>query len=427
MILNRSTPPLIHDAIEFDYELPSINQKTLDNGLPLYWFSAGSQDVVMIDWVFPAGIWFEQKPAVAQATAGLLKNGTSSKTAREINEAFEFYGANLKINTGNDFCSVSLYTLTKHLPGLLPVVFEILTDAVFPEDEVEIHKQNAIQRLMVNLHKCDFVANQKIDALLFGEAHPYGRFSKKEKIEALTGQDLISFYKKHFALADVRMFMTGKISEKEIQAMNQVFGKAPVVSEPLSQETFSAPAPSSRIYDIINDPNGVQGAIRIGRLFPTRHHPDFAPMIVLNTLFGGYFGSRLMRNIREEKGFTYGIYSSMASYQNGGSLIVQTEAGREVIEPAVKEIFYEMGILCKEKVPDEELLLVKNYLLGNLLGNLDGPFEIMQRWKTLILNGQTEAHFYRNIQTYKTINPEDLLELARKYFQLDDFFQVTVV
>jgi len=427
MTLDRKTAPVIHDAIEFDYILPPLNTKYLGNGLPLYWLNAGVQDVIEIDWIFPAGLWYEQKPAVANATAGLLKNGTSKRTAHEIHEALEFYGASLKTSANNDFATVTLYTLTKHLPALLPVVHEIITDAIFPEEEVAIHKQNAIQRLLVSLRQCEFVVNQRIDALLFGEFHPYGRFSKKEKIEALTREDLLEFYKRCYDLSNVRMFMSGKIGDKEVQSIEDVFGKIPVTKKEVTGETFAAPAPSGRKHNVLNDPNGVQGAIRIGRLFPNRHHPDFASMVVLNTLFGGYFGSRLMSNIREEKGFTYGIYSSLSPYINGGSMIIHTEAGRDVLDAAVREIYHEMDVLCNEAATEEELMLVKNYLLGNLLGDLDGPFSIMQRWRTLILNGFTVEHFNRNIEIYKTITAKELQALAQKYYKTDEFYEVVVV
>ena len=427
MILDRTTPPPIHDAIEFDYKLPPINHEQLENGLPVYWLSAGSQDVVEIDWVFPAGLWYEHKPAVAQTVGGLLKNGTSSRSAQEINEALEFYGATLRVNTGNDYCMVSLFSLTKHLSKLLPIVYGLLTDAVFPEEELALFKQNSIQKLMVSLRKCEFVANQRIDALLFGEAHPYGRYSRAEKIEAVQRADLKQFYETAFALSQVRIFMSGKIGAAEVQQLNQVFGKSSLPVALLQQETFSAPAPASRRKHEVNDPNGVQGAIRLGRLFPNRHHPDFAPIVVLNTLFGGYFGSRLMSNIREEKGFTYGIYSSLGPYVHGGSLTIHTEVGRDVIDPALAEIYREMDLLCNEAAPDEELLLVKNYLLGNLLGDLDGPFQIIQRWRTLILNGLTEEHFNRNISIYKQITAKDLTALAQKYFRQEDFIEVVVI
>jgi predicted Zn-dependent peptidase len=165
----------------------------------------------------------------------------------------------------------------------------------------------------------------------------------------------------------------------------------------------------------------------VARLFPNRHHPDFAPMVVLNTLFGGYFGSRLMSNIREDKGFTYGIYSSLTPYKHGGAITIHTEAGRDVLDAALKEVYYEMELLRTEEVDEEELLLVKNYLLGNLLGDLDGPFSILQRWRTLILNGFTVEHFNRNISIYKSITPKELKALAEKYFDRKDFFEMVVI
>ena len=427
MQIDRKIAPAIHDAIEFDYKLPPINTEKLDNGLPLYWLNAGVQDVVQIDWVFPAGLWYEQKPSVAHATAALIKNGTTKHTSEQISEAFEFYGAQLKINAGNDYATVTLYTLTKHLPDLLPIVLDVLTDATFPEHEVEIHKQNAIQRLLVNLRQCEFVANQRIDALLFGEDHPYGRFTKRENIEAIVREDLAGFYSRHYALANARMFMAGKVGATEVNYLNEVFGKISLGASSTDETTFAVPARSERIHKMNNDPNGVQGAIRIGRLFPNRHHPDYTPMVVLNTLFGGYFGSRLMSNIREDKGFTYGIYSSLSPELNGGSLTIHTETGRDVVDQAIKEVYYEMSVLCNEVADDEELLLVKNYLLGGLLGDLDGPFSILQRWRTLILNGFDEAQFNNNIRIYKTITAAELQLLARKYFDVNDFYEVVVI
>lgn len=427
MALDRKVAPAIHDAVEFDYKLPPINKQTLDNGIPLYWLDAGVQDVVQIDWIFPAGLWYEQKPSVAHATAGLLKNGTSKYTAEQIHEALEFYGAQLKVAAGNDYATVTLYSLTKHLPELLPMIFEIITDATFPENEVQIHKKNAVQRLLVNLRQCEFVANQRIDALLFGPDHPYGRFSKKESIEAVQREDLITFYKSHYTLADVQMFMGGKVSESDVKCINDIFGKIPLEKKERPNLQFAITPSAERIHRVDNDPNGVQGAVRIGRLFPNRTHPDYSPMVVLNTLFGGYFGSRLMSNIREDKGYTYGIYSSVSPEKNGGSLIIHTETGKDVTEKAIKEIYYEMELLRNEVASDDELLLVKNYLLGGLLGDLDGPFSILQRWRTLILNGFTEEYFNNNIRIYKTITAKELQVLAQKYFVKEDYHEVVVI
>jgi zinc protease len=427
MILDRTVPPEIRDAVDFDFKLPPINNHSLDNGLPLYWLDAGVQDVIQVDWVFPAGLWQEQIPSVAHATAGLLKSGTSKYSSAQINEALEFYGAQLKVSAGNDYAIVTLYALTRHLRALLPMVFEILTDSTFPEAELEIHKRNAIQKLLINLRQCEFVANQKIDAFLFGEEHPYGRYSRKEKMEALKREDVLSFYKECYRLDNVKIFMGGKVGGEEVKAINAVFGQIDITQSIPEKKQYPITPATERKHRIANDPNGVQGAIRIGREFPNRHHPDYTPMVVLNTLFGGYFGSRLMSNIREEKGFTYGIYSSLSPEVSGGSLVIQTETGTAVIEQAVTEVYREMSILCNTLPSDEELLLVKNYLLGGLLGDLDGPFSILQRWRSLILNGFTEAQFYNNVHIYKTITPAELQALAQKYFDPKDFYELVVV
>ena len=427
MILDRKITPSIHDAVTFDFSLPEIHKEELSNGIPFYWLNAGVQDVVEIDWIFPAGLWQEQKQGVAPTTAALLKNGTSTRTAHQINESLEFYGAALRVRAGNDYCTVSLYTLTKHLSALLPIVLELLTDATFPEEELSIYKQNTLQRLSVSLRQCDFVANQKIDAALFGENHPYGRYTRKERIEAITREDILSFYNKHYNLYQAKIMMAGKVGEKETKLINNIFGKQQLKNEPTPDSTFSKIVSTEKKVSIQNDVNGVQGAIRIGRQFPNRQHPDFAQLVVMNTLFGGYFGSRLMSNIREDKGYTYGIYSGMAPMMKEGTLVIQTEVGKDVVEAAVNEVYKEMDIMTNDKASEGELLLVKNYLLGNLLGDLEGPFSILQRWRTMILHGLETETFQRNVEIYKSITPQNVLDKAQQYLNKNDFHEIVVV
>lgn len=427
MVLDRKTAPPIHDAVTFDFSLPEIHQEELSNGIPFYWLNAGVQDVVEIDWVFPAGMWQESKHGVANTTAALLKSGTSKRTAHEINEALEFYGASLRVRAGNDYSTVSLYTLTKHLKELLPIVLELLTDAIFPEKEIAIYKQNTIQRLLVNLRQCDFVANQQIDAAIFGPDHPYGRYTRQDKIEVITREDIISFYNKYYNLYQAKILMAGKIGDKETKLINEIFGKYDLKKESIADELFSTVVSPNRKLNLQNDPEGVQGAIRIGRQFPNRLHPDFPALVVMNTLFGGYFGSRLMSNIREDKGYTYGIYSGMTPMTKDGLLVIQTEVGRDVVHAAVDEIYKEMDKMTNEKADDDELLLVKNYLLGNLLGDLDGPFSILQRWRTMILHGLEKDSFQRNIEIYKSISSQEVLDKAQQYLNKNDFHEVVVV
>ena len=152
-----------------------------------------------------------------------------------------------------------------------------------------------------------------------------------------------------------------------------------------------------------------------------------APMVVLNTVFGGYFGSRLMSNIREDKGYTYGIYSYLQNHRQQSAWVISTEAGRDVCEATIAEVYKEMELLRNETVDKEELLLVQNYMMGSILGDLDGPFQIINRWKNIILNGLDESYFYNQIDAIKSITASEIQDLANKYLVPDKFYELVVV
>lgn len=428
-MLNRTVAPPIHDAVSFSFSLQPCNKVTSANGIPLYWLNAGTQDVVQIEWIFKAGLWQEPQTALAQAAAALLKNGSKNYSALQLNEALELYGASFHVSANNDYTVISLHALTRHLPALLPVLKEIITEAAFPEEELAIYKQNAQQRLILNLRKCDFVANRHIDAYLFGRQHPYGKYTEATDILALNREALRKFHSDYYRSANCIMLVAGRIDDSHIALIDDFFGKTAwgATGATPAEPNYERKPAAEHHYRVTNDENGVQGAVRIARDFPNRKHPDFSPMIVLNTIFGGYFGSRLMANIREEKGFTYGISSQIYNYRNEGALLIATEAGKEVCEQTVAEVYKEMDLLCNVPVDEEELLLVKNYLLGSILGDLDGPFSIMQRWKNIILNELPEDQFEQNIAIYKSITPARLQELAQKYLRKEDYYELVVV
>ena len=425
-MLNRTSPPDIKDAIEFDLELKPYEKFVLDNGIEVYAIDAGAQDVLQMEMVFYAGNSFEKSNAVAATTSYMLKNGTSSKSAFELNEHFEYYGAYCNRTCQNETASISLHTLSKHLPVLLPVIKEMITDSIFPEEELSIYIQNSKQKLSVSLKKCDFVANRLIDAYLFGENHPYGKYIVSADYDALTTAQLKEHFQQYYLNGHCIIFVAGKLPVDLFKVVNEQFGHLTI--KPGKQQITNNILPAvTKKYRLTNDPKGLQGAIRIARDFPNRHHPDFMKMMVLNTVFGGFFGSRLMSNIREEKGYTYGIHSYVQNHFQDTALLISTEAGKDVTEATVEEIYKEMEILREELIDEEELLLVRNYLIGNILGDLDGPFHIIGRWKNIILNNLKEEYFYDSIKMIKTISAEELKTLANKYLQPADFYELIVI
>jgi predicted Zn-dependent peptidase len=181
------------------------------------------------------------------------------------------------------------------------------------------------------------------------------------------------------------------------------------------------------MHKTINDPNGVQAAIRLARPFPGRKHPDFQRVQVLNTVFGGFFGSRLMANIREDNGYTYGIYSYLLNHNDDSAWKISTEAGRDVLDATIAEVYHEMQEMREHPVEAEELQMTKNYMIGSILGDLDGPFQVIARWRNLILHGQDEQYFYRGVSIIRDMTADEILQLAQRYLIPDTFYEVAVV
>ncbi|RXK83841.1 M16 family metallopeptidase [Filimonas effusa] len=426
-MINRKKSPAIHDAVEFDLKLKACDHFTLDNGVHVYAVDAGAQEVMQLEWVFYAGNCFEDQNIVAATTNFLLKNGTSTKSAFEINEHFEFYGAYLNRHCYNETATVTLHCLTKHLPVLLPEVAALFTSAEIPEEELAIYKQNQKQRLEVNLKKCDFVANRLIDEYLFGLEHPYGKYSSTKDYDALERDQLKAFYKRFYTEGKCIMFVAGKLPANLQEQLNNAFGQLPFRQSGLPVITYPGTPATEKKYNIINDNDGVQGAIRMAIPFPNRHHPDFIKVQVLNNIFGGFFGSRLMSNIREDKGYTYGIHSYLQNHIHQSAWMISTEAGRDVCAATIEEVYKEMLRLTNEPVEKDELDLVRNYMMGSILGDLDGPFQIIGRWKNYVLNNLTDAYFYNSLETIRSITAEELQELAKKYLVPETFYELVVV
>jgi len=422
---DRKQAPEIVDAVNFDLHLKTADKMILDNGVEVYAVNAGAEEVLSLEWVFFAGNWQEEQDLVAATTNFLLRNGTSSKTAFQLNEHFEYYGAYLNRACYNETATITLHCLNKHIKELLPVVRELITDSVLPQNELDIYKQNMKQRLKVSLKKSDFVASRLIDVYLYGEQHPYGKYSRAEDFDVLNREQLQAFYKQYYQQGKFILFVAGKLPTDIGALLNQYFGDLPnnnIITAPIA----IAPAVEKN-FRITNDAEGVQGSIRMARPFPNRHHPDFMKTMVLNTLFGGFFGSRLMSNIREDKGYTYGIHSYLQNHIHDSAWMISTEAGKDVCEAAIVEVYKEMKDLREELVDEEELLLVRNYMMGGILGDLDGPFQIISRWKNIVLHNLTEQYFYDSIKTIKTVTAEELQELAQKYLQPEAFYELVVV
>jgi zinc protease len=425
-MINRTIAPNIKQTAELDLKLFEPEMATLDNGIEVCLINTGTQDVLMLDFDFVAGSSIENKNLLSGCVSHLLKCGTTTKTSYQLNEALEYYGAYLNRGAGAEKANITLHTLTKHLESLLPLVADVIYNSTMPDDELQIFKTQRIQQLKMSLQKGDFVANRLIDIYLYGEEHPYGRISTEADYLAITQQDCMDFYKKYYQENICRIYVGGKLPTNIKELLNQYFGKTKIENPITEPPQFEAKPATQKKYVVHNDANAVQGAIRLARPFYNRHHPDFMECMVVNSLFGGYFGSRLMSNIREDKGYTYGIHSYIQNHVQQTAWMISTETGKDVTPAAIAEVYKEMEILKTTLVDEEELQLVKNYMAGQILGDLDGPFQILNRWKTYYNNNLTSQYFYDYIKVIKSITPHQIQDLAKKYLNENDFYELVV-
>jgi predicted Zn-dependent peptidase len=261
---------------------------------------------------------------------------------------------------------------------------------------------------------------------VYGEQHPYGTYTNVEDIDSLSIEACKQFYKQYYLNGRCIMFVSGKLPANLKELLNSNFGDLTAVNTTIEKLTNIQSPATQKKYSIINDSNAVQGAIRIAAPFPNRHHSDFKKVMVLNTVFGGFFGSRLMANIREDKGYTYGIYSYIQNHVQHSAWLISTEAGKDVALATIEEVYKEMKLLREEPIGKEELQLVRNYMIGGILGDLDGPFQIMAKWKNIILNDLDESYFYESVAEIKTVSAETLMELANKYLHPEKFYELVV-
>ena len=421
-MLNRKTPP--ERQISNKIKIARAEEITLTNGIRLLVINAGSEDVCKLDLNFFAGSQYQKKRIESRATMAMLAEGTANITSHQIAEKFDYYGSFCEHSSDRDFGKVTLLSLNKFLNQSLDLLEQIIKHPSFPEKEIETYRIKGKQSLIVELEKVTTLARQDFFKGLFGNTHPYGVYAEPQDYLDLQRADLIEFHQKYLTNNQCTIVLSGKIKDAEINTVINHFGKSGWGDKSTKLADFPPIiTPSQKKYFSFKE-DAVQSAIRIGRQLVDRKHPDYCGLVVLNTILGGYFGSRLMKNIREDKGYTYGISSSILTLKELCVLVIGTEVGAEFTKPALKEIYFEIDRLRNEPVSEGELDLVRNYLLGELLRSFDGAFAIADSITSLFEYNDLDYSFFdKTIETIKTITPEQIMNLANSYLRTKDLVE----
>ena len=426
-MLNRTIAPTFKTIDRID--VMQVTESRLNNNIPLFTLLAGSQEIVKIEFIFKAGMFYQPKTLIASGTNALLETGTKSFTANQISDGIDFYGSFLELQVDQDFASVTLFTLNKYLDNSLKFLEEVIKCPTFPEDEFKIHYANKKQKHVINSQKVSVLARRKFSQILFGQQHPYGVDVMENDFERVSINELKLFFEEHYHSANCSIIASGHLPNNLLDTLNTYFGgndwKRSSLQVANTNSLIKIETSTEQKHLIVKD-DAIQSAIRIGRVLFNKTHPDYFKFQVLNTILGGYFGSRLMANIREDKGFTYGIGSGLNNMVNAGYFYISTEVGADVTSQALAEIYKELHLLRTKLVSDNELETVRNYILGHFLRSVDGPFALSDKFKA-IWEFNLDYTFYENyFAAVKLVTAKEIRDLANNYLQEKDLLECVV-
>ncbi|WP_308755885.1 pitrilysin family protein [uncultured Bacteroides sp.] len=423
MSLDRSVQPRVRDIEHLAVQMP--RRFVMPNGVPLNVLDSGDNEVVRIDLLMEGGRWQQSQPLQALFANRMLREGTLRYSASEIAEKLDYYGAWLELSSASEYAYITLYSLNKYLLQTLEILESIVKEPVFPEKELGIIVDNNIQQFIVNSSKVDFLAHRALMKAVYGEEHPCGRLVQKEDYYRINPAVLREFYDRHYHSENCTVYVSGKVSDDCIRRIEEAFGREAFgkgFRKPERREFTPASAVDKRIF--VEYADAMQSAVRMGMLSLERSHPDYLKARVLVTLFGGYFGSRLMSNIREEKGYTYGIAAGIVPYPGQGMLVINTETTNEFAEPLIGEVYHEIDRLQNELVPEDELAMVKNYMLGEMCRSYESAFSLADAWMFVQISGFGDSHFEDALNAVKDITPGEIRELAGKHLCKENLKEV---
>lgn len=404
-------------------KLPEIKQEIWENNIPIYWAGFASQDILKLELVFNAGSAFEKSNGISSLFSKLILGGTNSKSSTQLIEELDQYGGFIEVISGVERLHIVLFGLKKYLGKYLNVIRDILENSNFPEKELELQRKIASQGLKLNLEKSTYLASRTFKKLIFGENNPYGKILEQEHLDKVTQNDLMDFYSVNIQGNSFKLFVSGNIGNQEITLLKEYFGKQNYQDSKILEITFDESKPQN---SVVEKPEKMQSTIRIGRPLFDRKHPDFFKMMVTNTAFGGYFGSRLMKNIREDKGYTYGISSSIHPLHGYGYLLIGSDVVKENTVNTIREIEKEIDIIQSEQLSQDEIETVKNYMCGSYAGSITTAFEIMDKHKNLILADLPEGYYDNFIDKIRDVETSDVLQMSQTYFDKKTMTEVVV-
>jgi zinc protease len=399
------------------YKLPPVYETKLPNGLGLVLVEDGRFPLVTARLNFQAGSKFDPKdmPGLSEAVAALLNEGTKTRTSRQISEETDSLGGSLGGASGPDSLTLSGSALSENLGKLLALMADCAMNAAFPQDEVNLHKQNRVQALRAERSEPGFLAEEKMAEVVYGSS-PYAHIAPTEAaIAKIDPKVLAGFRDTYLVPNNATLILLGKLPPREelIKTLTAEFGgwkQKPLPAAP----KMEVPAAKREIV-LVDRPGSVQADIHVGRVAPTRLTPDFFPLRVANTVLGGGASSRMFVNIREKQGFAYDAHSQYDTHRDSADFQAVTQVRNDVLEPALKAVLAEMDGMAAKPVPAPELTDVKNFLAGLYLLPMETQDGVANQLSVMQTLGLPSNYLETYVTRVRSVEPDQVLAVAKKY------------
>jgi predicted Zn-dependent peptidase len=400
-----------------------LNKVILNNNVPVFIIESGTEDILRAEFVFRAGQIKERTVLLASTTNMMLTEGSENFCSEEINRLLDYYGIFLHLSVEKDTAGLIVYFLNRHIEKVLELVRQILFSPLFPEKEFSALMKKRLRWYLVSREKVQNISSERFFESIFGSSHPYGRQVCEKDFESINTDYLRDFHQKYYSPDNLTIIISGKAALNTIDTLNKYIGeihRGKATGEEseinISGETVK------KIY--LPKKGALQSSVRIGSSTINKRHPDYPGLKVLNTLLGGYFGSRLMKNIREEKGYTYGIHSIITSLGVSGYKAIIAEMSNKNTQKAIDEIYREIRKLQTEPVNNQELEVVRSYMAGEMVRMFDGPFAMAESFRAIWEYDLDVDYYGRLAEKIKNISPEEIVQLANKYYNITELYEV---
>ncbi len=419
-MINRKKKPDTFDIENVKFQ--KLDKIIFNNGIKLYKFNS-EEEVVMLQFLFRAGFSHQTKPLQSVFTNSMLQEGSKNYNSNAIAEKLDFYGAHISLTIDDEFARVKLLTIKKFLPKALKILQDVILNPKFEKQELDKLTKKSKQHYLINNERVNFISAKLFSQNIFKESS-HNNYYTAEDFDKIDRTDLIEFYNHLYSYKNCDIIAVGNLNEKDIDLIENYFGKDHWNDRNINLD-YQTLFTHKITKEYKHKEKALQSGINIGKLLFDKEHEDFFKFSILNSVLGGYFGSRLMSNIREDKGYTYGIGSSIFSHRNISYVQISTQVGKEYEKNTLKEIYKEIDILKQKAIKEDELLLVKNYIKGQLLKSINGAMENASVFVNLLKHKLKFNYLEKYIDVINTVNTTELLEIAQKYFK-DDYLEVVV-